>query len=140
MHSSDRRFPKSHSLVTLGVLVFAGIVITTVARAEPPALRYLGSAALADPSAAPSRHFWLLSPAIEGRLEVGSYQMRFLDTANGDEAETLRPVQLRLTVGGTDRPPRFQPSALDRALMSDTEREQQRLGDSLFSMTLSRSW
>jgi len=144
MNSSYRRFPKTNSMLTLGALVFAGVVITTLAHAEGAggSLRYLSAAgAMPPPDAAPSRHHWLLPEGMEGRLEVGDYQLRFpAGGADAELAEEPQPLQLRLRVGGGDEPPGFARSVQGRALMSDSEREQQRLNGSLFSMSVSRTW
>lgn len=142
MNTAYRRFPKTNSILTLGALVFAGAVITTLAHAEgATGLRYLSAGALPDADSTPSRHRWLLPEGVEGRLEVGDYHMRFPAQLNGSESpDEMQPVQLRLAVGASSRQGQFRSRPADRALMSDSEREQHRLNDPLLSMSVSRSW
>ena len=141
MNGTYRRFPKSNSILTLGVLVLAGAVITTLAHAEERlALRYLSAEPLPLQYSAPNRNHWLLPAGVQGRLEVGDYYHMSFPGTDPEAAEQIQPLRLRLRLGGNEQPPGFGRSGSDRAFLSDSEREQQRLDGPLFSMSVSRSW
>lgn len=149
---------KLKSLGVLAVLVFLGVVVTTLAQAEDGAAQgnshwaflkgdtlggYLGLAGgAADDPGARRRHPWLLRRT-QTSFDRGTYSVYIGATDLGeidDSPELSTGLELSIGLGSDLADDEGLLTERDPAFVSDLESTQYRLSGPLFSMSVGRRW